>query len=172
MHRSSKLDNGGAIQFVSKRGQDGIRVWFAGNFTNSIMRTRLLTRLSNASVRNFACVGKKRGNFRFQETDDYWHVVETNHNRSRQRNPSIYNLPLRGERNRFASDLHNSAWTLVGFCFCIVESCVLKGEERLMGRGWITIHRGIYGSEKRKKRGRQMHAIRGEVSFSFSFFFF
>lgn len=64
MRRSSKLDNGGAIKFVSKRGQGhgegGIRVWFAGNFTNSIMRIRLLTRLSNASVRISRVLEKKK----------------------------------------------------------------------------------------------------------------
>lgn len=78
---------------------------------------------------------------------------------------------LRGGRNRFAPDLHNSvcAWTLDRILSC-VESCVF--EERLMGTGWITIHWGIYGSEEEERKQMQMHAIRGEVSFFFFFLVF
>lgn len=137
-------------------------LWFAGvNFTNSIMRIRLLTRLSNASVR----ISEKKncvGNFCISGNG---RLLSATTDRG------IPTTTLRGGRNRFAPDLHNSAcaWTLDRILSC-VESCVF--EERLMGTGWITIHWGIYGSEEEERKQMQMHAIRGEVSFFFFFLVF
>lgn len=177
MRRSSKLDNGGAIKFVSKRGQGhgegGIRVWFAGNFTNSIMRIRLLTRLSNASVRISRVLEKK--NFRFPETDDYWHepAIIVGHHRQRNRPPQPTQL--------FAAD------EIVLPLICIIqrarEQCRIllvswnRACRRKRTKGWrerVELRPTEEFMDRRRKRGSKCKCTRFAVKFHFfssSFFF-
>lgn len=176
MRRSSKLDNGGAIKFVSKRGQGhgegGIRVWFAGNFTNSIMRIRLLTRLSNASV--ISRVLEKK-NFRFPETDDYWHepAIIVGHHRQRNRPPQPTQL--------FAAD------EIVLPLICIIqrarEQCRIllvswnRACRRKRTKGWrerVELRPTEEFMDRRRKRGSKCKCTRFAVKFHFfssSFFF-
>lgn len=177
MRRSSKLDNGGAIKFVSKRGQGhgegGIRMWIAGNFTNSIMRIRLLTRLSNASVRISRVLEKK--NFRFPETDDYWHepAIIVGHHRQRNRPPQPTQL--------FAAD------EIVLPLICIIqgarEQCRIllvswnRACRRKRTKGWrerVELRPTEEFMDRRRKRGSKCKCTRFAVKFHFfssSFFF-
>lgn len=135
-------------------------LWFAGvNFTNSIMRIRLLTRLSNASVR----ISEKKKIaleiFAFPETDDYCRPPRTEESLQQPFAADEIVLPL-------ICIIQRARERWIGFYRAWNRACSRKGWwERVELRSTEEF------MDRRKKRGSKCKCTRFAVKFHFFFFF-